>query len=79
MFSVAGLDGISRALGWAILLALGLVMLAAALSAWATSTFAKEFFLHLIFNSAQALGLVIALIVSTYIFAPTSILYGLLF
>ncbi|XYK82782.1 MAG: hypothetical protein ROO70_11380 [Labrenzia sp.] len=79
MFSVAGLDGISRALGWAILVALGLVMLAAALSAWATSTFANEFFLHLIFNSAQALGLVIALIVSTYIFAPTSLLYGLLF
>ncbi|WP_395173445.1 EI24 domain-containing protein [Roseibium alexandrii] len=79
MFSVAGLDGISRALGWAIVGALVLGMLAAALSAAAISTFAEEYFLHLVFNAAQSIGLVITLIVSTYIFAPTSVLYGLLF
>jgi hypothetical protein len=44
MFSVAGLDVISRALGWAIVGALVLGMLAAALSAAAISTFADEYF-----------------------------------
>lgn len=78
-FSVAGLDAISRSLGWLIILLLVGALLLSVTAAANISTFAEEFFLHLVFNLSTALGLLGSLVFSSYIFAPMSVLYGVLF
>ena len=78
-FAVPGLDAMSRALGWVIIVTLVLSVILVFLSAYSISTTAMEVAFHMLINGLNTLFVLIPLIFSSYILAPTSILYGLLF
>ncbi|WP_269584345.1 EI24 domain-containing protein [Roseibium sp. Sym1] len=78
-FSVAGLDAILRALGWVIAGLLGILVLSSLTSAYFLSTFLEEFILLAIAFALQALPALVLLVFSSYILAPTSVVYGLAF
>lgn len=78
-FSVAGLNAISSALAWLIMALLVLAGLESVVSAYNFTSRTEDFILALILNLFSAFGFVITLVFSSYIAAPTSVLYGLLF